>query len=54
MHFSNFILSVMAVTAISAIVTPCAQAQMNENYVGVSGGVSIGNSVTDFELGLDG
>ena len=54
MHFSKIILSVMAITAITTVVVPRAQAQMNENYVGVSGGVSIGNSVTDFELGLDG
>ena len=54
MYLSKIILSVMGVTTIGAIVSPCAQAQMNENYVGVSGGVSIGNSVTDFELGLDG
>ena len=54
MYFSKVILSVIATTAIVAICAPSAQAQMNENYVGVSGGVSIGNSVTDFELGLDG
>ena len=54
MHFSTIILSAVSVTAITTMIAPCAQAQMNENYVGVSGGVSIGNSVTDFELGLDG
>lgn len=54
MYFSKIILSVTAITAIATIVAPGAQAQMNENYVGVSGGVSIGKSNNDFELGLDG
>jgi opacity protein-like surface antigen len=54
MNFSKYFLSTVAITVISAIVSPDAQAQMNENYVGVSGGASVRNSETRFELGVDG
>ncbi len=54
MHFYNIALSTIAIGFMGAIVTPSAQAQMNENYVGVSGGASFRNSNTDFNLGIDG
>lgn len=54
MNFSKYFPAAVAIVMVSAIVAPSAQAQMNENYVGVSGGASVRNSETKFEVGLDG
>ncbi len=54
MYVFKLILFSAIITTIGAIGAPYAQAQMNENYVGVSGGASVRNSTTQFELGLDG
>jgi hypothetical protein len=54
MRFSKIVLSAVAIGAISAIAVPSAQAQMNENYAGVSAGAAFNDSNTDFNLGIDG
>jgi hypothetical protein len=57
MLFSKLVLSaaaIVSVATISAIAAPSAQAQMNENYAGVSAGAAFNNSNTDFNLGIDG
>jgi opacity protein-like surface antigen len=44
----------VSIAALSAIAAPSAQAQMNENYAGVSAGAAFNDSNTDFNLGIDG
>jgi hypothetical protein len=54
MRFSKLVLLVVTIGGIGAIAVPSAQAQMNENYAGVSAGAAFKNSNTDFNLGIDG
>jgi hypothetical protein len=54
MHFSKLVLFAAMSGIIGAIAVPSAQAQMNENYAGVSAGAAFNDSNTDFNLGLDG
>jgi hypothetical protein len=54
MRLSKIALSAVAIGVIGAIAVPSAQAQMNENYAGVSAGAAFKNSNTDFNLGIDG
>jgi hypothetical protein len=46
--------AIATVSAISAVAVPSAQAQMNENYAGISAGAAFNDSETDFNLGIDG
>jgi hypothetical protein len=54
MHLSKLVLFAAMIGTIGAIAVPSAQAQMNENYAGVSAGAAFNDSNTDFHLGLDG
>jgi hypothetical protein len=54
MYFSKPILLAAVIVTIGAITAPGAQAQMNENYAGVSAGAAFKDSNTDFNLGIDG
>jgi hypothetical protein len=54
MRFSNLVLLAATIAGISAIAAPSAQAQMNDNYAGVSAGAAFNDSETDFNLGIDG
>jgi hypothetical protein len=54
MRFSNLVLIAAILVTIGAIAAPSAQAQMDENYAGVSAGASFNDSNTDFSLGVDG
>ncbi len=54
MRFSKIVLSAVVIGAMGAIAAPNAQAQMNENYAGVSAGAAFNDSNTDFNLGIDG
>jgi hypothetical protein len=54
MRCSKIVLSVVAIGVMVAIVAPTAQAQMNENYAGVSAGAAFNDGDTDFNLGIDG
>jgi hypothetical protein len=54
MRFSNLVQLAGAIAIASAMTAPVAQAQMNENYAGISAGASFNDSNTDFALGIDG
>ncbi len=54
MRCFNLVLLVTTMLTLGAIAAPSAQAQMNENYGGISGGASFNDSNTDFSLGIDG
>jgi hypothetical protein len=54
MRLSTIVLSAVAIGVVGAIAAPNAQAQMNENYAGVSAGAAFNDSNTDFNLGIDG
>jgi hypothetical protein len=54
MRFSNLVQLTVAIAIVSLIAAPRVQAQMNENYAGVSGGASFNDSNTDFAIGVDG
>jgi hypothetical protein len=54
MRFSNFAQLAGAIAIVGAVIAPGAQAQMNENYGGVSAGASFNDSDIDFALGIDG
>jgi hypothetical protein len=54
MRAFNLVFLAATIVTISAITAPSAQAQMNENYAGVSAGASFNDSNTDFAIGVDG
>jgi hypothetical protein len=54
MRFPSIVLLAAMTGAIGAIAVPSAQAQMNENYTGISAGAAFNDSNTDFNLGIDG
>jgi hypothetical protein len=54
MRFPIIVLLAATIGAIGAIAVPSAQAQMNENYTGISAGAAFNDSNTDFNLGIDG
>jgi hypothetical protein len=54
MRFFNLVQLAGTIAIVGAMTAPGAQAQMNENYAGVSAGASFNDSNTDFALGVDG
>jgi hypothetical protein len=54
MRLAKIALSAVLTIVVGTIAVPGAQAQMNENYAGVSAGAAFNDSDTDFNLGIDG
>jgi hypothetical protein len=53
-NLSKFVSLSVAIVTISLVTAPSAQAQMDDNYAGISAGAAFDDDDTDFNLGIDG
>ena len=54
MHLTKVIFAAATLAVVGAIVAPSAQAQMNDNYAGVSADLAFGSGASEFEVAIDG